>query len=367
MQNTLALGGLNEMGVPSGNATLQLALTQRLLSQTKPPGSLGVLESLGLRLGLLQGTLSPSVERARICVFAGSHGVACAGVSAFPSEVTPQMVANFLAGGAAVCVLARAAGAELHVVDVGVEGANPDWKQTATFFARSQGPGTHSFLETRAMSSDACDGALAAGREQVQLALKEGIQVIGIGEMGIGNTTAAAALCAALLPAPPDAITGRGTGVDDAGLARKRAAVRTALELHATPLTGSHAARHWLESVGGFEIAAMTGCILAAAEARLPIVVDGFIASAAALVAARLEPAALEVCFFAHQSAESGHALVLHALGATPLLSLGMRLGEASGAALALPLLKAAARLLCEMATFESAGVHSGAGEPHAL
>ncbi len=343
---------------PASAEALLRALTLRLDSQTKPPGSLGVLESLGLRIGMLQGTLTPSAERSRICVFAGNHGIVSEGVSAFPSEVTLQMVGNFLEGGAAICVLARLSEASLHIIDAGVSPqAAAKWTAFDTFFPRAQRAGTRSFLEGRAMTSQECDAALQAGREQVHLAARDGIQILGIGEMGIGNTTSAAALCCALLNAEPSSIVGRGTGVDDAGLERKRSAVARALQFHHTNLENGDAARHWLEAVGGYEIAAMTGCILEAADARLPLVVDGFIATAAALVASRLKPKSLEVCFFAHQSAEGGHPLVLAALGATPLLSLGLRLGEGSGVALALPLLRAAARLMCEMATFETAGV----------
>jgi nicotinate-nucleotide--dimethylbenzimidazole phosphoribosyltransferase len=207
------------------------------------------------------------------------------------------------------------------------------------------------------MSAPECDAALEAGREQVRLALADEVDVLGIGEMGIGNTTSATALCAALLPAKASAVAGLGTGVDASGLARKVQVVERALETYAVNLHDETSARHWLECVGGYEIAAMTGCILAAAAAGLPLLVDGFIASAAALVAVRMDPAALECCLFAHQSAEAGHALLLEKLGGTPLLHLGLRLGEGTGAALAFPLLRAAARLLSEMATFESAGV----------
>jgi nicotinate-nucleotide--dimethylbenzimidazole phosphoribosyltransferase len=343
---------------PSGRAALKRALLQRLSVQTKPPGSLGLLESTGLQLGLLQNTLSPKVESFRVCVFAGSHGIAARGVSAYPAEVTAQMVGNFLSGGAAICVLARAAGASLHVVDTGVDAPDVAWPlQSANFFRRAVRKGTRCFSQERAMSAQECGAAMDAGREQVLLALADGIDLLALGEMGIGNTTSAAALCAALLPAPAAAVAGRGTGVDAVGLARKIEVIEQALKTYVVILHDKTSARYWLECVGGFEIAAMTGCILAAAEASLPLLVDGFIASAAALVAVRMNPAALECCFFAHQSAEAGHALLLEQLGVVPLLHLGLRLGEGTGAALAFPLLRAAARLLSEMATFESAGV----------
>jgi nicotinate-nucleotide--dimethylbenzimidazole phosphoribosyltransferase len=343
---------------PSGRAALERALLHRLSVQTKPPGSLGLLESTGVRLGLLQNTVSPRAETFRVCVFAASHGIAARGVSAYPAEVTAQMVGNFLAGGAAICVLARAAGASLHVVDAGVDAPDAAWPGPGTyFFQRAARKGTRCFSREPAMSAQECDSAMEAGREQARLALADGVDVLAIGEMGIGNTTSAAALCAALLPAPAAVVAGLGTGVDAAGLTRKIQVIEQALETYTVNIHDETLGRHWLECVGGYEIAAMTGCILAAAEANLPLLVDGFIASAAALVAARMDPAALECCFFAHQSAEAGHALLLEKLSATPLLHLGLRLGEGTGAALAFPLLRAAARLLSEMATFESAGV----------
>ena len=343
---------------PQSGALLERALLRRLSVQTKPPGSLGLLEDVAVRLGRIQGSLSPKAETFRMCVFAGSHGIAARGVSAYPAEVTAQMVGNFLAGGAAICVLARAAGASLHVIDTGVDSPDPTWPvDGAHFFQRATRRGTRCFSRERSMTAPECDAALEAGREQVRIALADGVDVLGIGEMGIGNTTSAAALCAALLPANASEVAGLGTGVDASGLARKVQVIEQALETYTVNLHDKTCARHWLECVGGYEIAAMTGCILAAAEAGLPLLVDGFIASAAALVAVRMDPAALECCFFAHQSAEAGHALLLEKLGVTPLLHLGLRLGEGTGAALAFPLLRAAARLLSEMATFESAGI----------
>lgn len=209
-----------------------------------------------------------------------------------------------------------------------------------------------------------CEQALEAGREQALLALADGVDVLALGEMGIGNSTSASALCAALLPAPATAVVGQGTGIDPIRLKRKIQFVDNAVEKYAGDGRGHEAGRFWLEHVGGLELAAMVGCILAASEAGLPLLVDGFIASAAALVAARMDPSTLDCCFFAHRSAEPGHALVLETLGATPLLQLGMRLGEGTGAALAFPLLRAAARLLSEMATFESAGVSEALPHP---
>lgn len=361
MQDSLISGGLAQIDASAERVALQHALAKQFLSQTKPPGSLGMLESIAQRLALLQNTLTPRTEKARICVFAGSHGIARFGVSAYPTEVTLQMVSNFLAGGAAVCVLARAANASLHIINTGVEGdPDPAWMNNPAYFHRSQRAGTRPFTLEKAMTPAECSASMSAGREQAELAIRDGVDLLAIGEMGIGNTTSAAALCAALLQLSPEQVTGRGTGVDDSGLARKRHTVAEAILKHKSDTPLHDSPKHWLEAVGGYEIAAMTGTILAASELRLPIIIDGFIATAAALVASRLTPNALDVCFFAHQSDEHGHRILLEHLGVSPILSLGMRLGEASGAALALPILRASARLLCEMATFESAGV-SGA------
>lgn len=343
--------------------SLRNALQQRIDQQTKPPGSLGQLEEIGLRLGLLQSSLTPSLRKPGVSVFAASHGIAHEGVSAFPASVTAEMVGNFLRGGAAVCVLARCAGASLRVVDVGVDApADCAWRALPGLHGRPIARGTASFVRQPAMTPDQCDAALEMGAHEVGEVLQAGTDILALGEMGIGNTTSAAALCAALLAVDPVAVTGRGTGVDDAGLCRKQKLIAESLALHrphAPPATKepTAVARFWLEHVGGFEIAALTGCILAAHRARLPVVIDGFIVSSAALVAAHLNPACLEVCFFAHRSAESGHGMVLEHLQVTPLLSLGMRLGEGSGAVLALPLLQAAACLVSEMASFASAGV----------
>lgn len=331
------------------------AAQRRIAAKTKPPGSLGRLETVAVRLAWMQRNLMPQVRRKRICVFAGSHGIAAAGVSAYPSEVTWQMVLNFLDGGAAINVLARHGGIEVHVVDAGVDA---DWPEPVRarpdFFVRKLRRGTRNFLEERAMTPAECDCALQAGREQAQLAAANGIQLLGIGDMGIGNTTAASALFAALLGLDAREVVGRGTGVSDAGIERKLEAVAGALRKH---VPGAVSARDWLEAVGGYEIVAMTGTILEATTRRLPAVVDGFIATAAAAAAFLIEPACREYTFFAHRSGERAHGAVLAALDADPLVDLGMRLGEGTGAALAMHLIDAAAKIMCEMATFESAGV----------
>jgi nicotinate-nucleotide--dimethylbenzimidazole phosphoribosyltransferase len=336
------------------------AAQRRIDAKTKPPGSLGKLETIAVRLAWIQQNLMPQARRKRICVFAASHGIAAAGVSAYPSEVTWQMVLNFLEGGAAINVLARHGGIEVHVVDAGVDA---DWAEPVLarpdFFVRKPRRGTRNFLEERAMTPAECDAALQAGREQARLAAANGIHLLGIGDMGIGNTTAASALLAALLGLDAQDVVGRGTGVSEIGVECKARAVARALQRHAPDAATP---RDWLEAVGGYEIAAMTGTILEAAAHRLATVVDGFIATAAAAAAFLIEPACREFSFFAHRSDERAHGAVLAAIGADPLIDLGMRLGEGTGAALAMHLIDAAAKIMCEMATFESAGV-SGPAE----
>ncbi len=287
-------------------------------------------------------------------VFAADHGLAAHGVSAYPSDVTWQMVENFLAGGAAVSVLARQNGLALTVVDAGVR---HDFAPRACLLLCKVAPGSADALAGPAMTSAQCAQALAAGRDVVK-----GLpgNALLLGEMGIGNTSAAALLLARLAGAPIEDCCGRGTGLDDAGLARKQAVLRHVLARHADAITPLQA----LAVLGGLEIAMLCGAVLQAALERRVIVVDGFIASSAVLVAARLQPAVLSRCVFAHCSDEAGHGLMLRALGATPLLQLGLRLGEGSGAALAWPLLVSACRVLQEMASFESAGVSTRSEAP---
>jgi len=342
---------------PASIESLRAAAQQKIDTKTKPPGSLGKLEKLAVRLATITGSLEPRIDRQRLFVFAGSHGVTARGVSAYPSEVTRQMVLNFLGGGAAINVLARHAGIELHVVDVGVGG---DWPEEALacpcFFDRKVRAGTRDFASERAMTDEECERALEAGREQVRLARRDGIELIGIGEMGIGNTTSASALYAALFNLRADKVTGRGTGVTDENVLLKARVVDEAMELHA-PHETEPRARYWLEAVGGYEIAAMVGVVLEAANLNLPVVVDGFIATSAAAIAFSLEPKCREIAFFSHRSNERAHGVMLETMGVEPLLDFDLRLGEGTGAALAMPLLTASAKILCEMATFASAGV----------
>jgi nicotinate-nucleotide--dimethylbenzimidazole phosphoribosyltransferase len=326
---------------------LALALQRRIDGKTKPLGALGALESLALRIGLVLGSETPRLIAPQLVVFAADHGLAAQGVSAYPPDVTWQMVENFLAGGAAVSVLARQHGLALTVVDAGVR---HDFAPRPGLLQRKIGPGTADALQGPAMSAAQCSAAIDAGREVLQ-ALPGNALLLG--EMGIANSSAAALLLARLAGLAVADCTGRGTGLDDAGLARKQAVLQAVLARHAEATTPLAA----LAAFGGFEIAMMCGAVLQAALERRVVVVDGFIASSAVLVAARLQPAVLSRCVFAHRSDEAGHGLMLQALDATPLLQLGLRLGEGSGAALAWPLLESACRLLDEMASFASAGV----------
>ena len=320
-------------------------------TKTKPPGSLGRLESLGLQIGLIQRTLRPRIERPAIIVFAGDHGIAAEGVSPFPQEVTVQMVANFIAGGAAINALSKASGMTLEVVDAGVASASP---AAAGFVdAAIRRGGTRNFAHEPAMTRDEVLQAIEQGAERVRFHAALGTNVIGFGEMGIANTSAAACLMSRICNVEIDACVGRGTGLDDAGLIHKRNVLAAALKKHAASTDPIET----LATFGGFEIAMIAGAFLAAAEARMTILVDGFIVTSALLVAHALNPAVLDYCVFAHASDETGHRRMLEHFNAAPLLQLGLRLGEGTGAALALPLLRAAVAFINEMASFESAGV----------
>jgi nicotinate-nucleotide--dimethylbenzimidazole phosphoribosyltransferase len=324
------------------------ARLQALLdNKTKPLGALGRLESLALRLGLILGSEAPALEAPQMLVCAADHGLAARGVSAFPSDVTWQMVENFLSGGAAVSVLARQHGLALTVVDCGVR---RDFQPRPGLVQRRIAAGTADASAGPAMTAAQCRKAIANGREVVR-ALPGNVLLLG--EMGIGNSSAAALLLARLANLDIDGCTGAGTGLDAAGLTRKRAVLREVLALHAAAVAPLDA----LAAFGGFEIATLVGAVLQAAHERRVIVVDGFIASAAVLVAQALAPHVAQRCVAAHSSAEPGHAAMLRQLGLAPLLDLGLRLGEGSGAALAWPLLESACRILREMASFASAGV----------
>jgi nicotinate-nucleotide--dimethylbenzimidazole phosphoribosyltransferase len=332
---------------PIDDPALTARVRRALDAKTKPVGALGRLESLALAIATITGRERPRLADPQLVVFAADHGIAARGVSAYPPEVTAQMVANFLAGGAAVSVLARQHGLALTVVDCGVRG---DLAPRPGLVVAKTARGTADASVGPAMTPAQRDAAIAHG---AALAGALPGDALLLGEMGIGNTSAAALLMSRLCGLPIDDCTGRGTGLDDAGLARKRAVLRAALEANATAVAPLDA----LAALGGLEIATMTGAVLEAARRRRVIVVDGFVTTAAVAVAGAIAPAVLQRCVFAHLSAEHAHARWLAEIGARPLLALDMRLGEGSGAALAWPLLESACRILAEMASFDEAGV----------
>jgi nicotinate-nucleotide--dimethylbenzimidazole phosphoribosyltransferase len=346
----------SRIGPPDTGAEVEAR--RRLDQLTTPPGSLGRLEELAVRLAGIAGTCPPPLRDPVIFTLAGDHGVVAQGVSAYPQIVTAQMVENFLRGGAAVNVLARHAAARVVVADLGVASPlapHPDLRDLKV------APGTADMTRGPAMTRGQAIQAIEAGIGLVETEQLRGADLVGTGEMGIGNTTAASALVAALTGATAESVTGPGTGVDAAGRRRKVEAIRRAL-VHNAPDPAD--ALDTLAKVGGLEIAGLVGVILAGAAHRLPVVLDGFIAGAAALVAVRLEPAARGSLIAAHRSAEPGHARVLEALGLEPYLELDMRLGEGTGAALCIDLARAAVSVLTEMATFKSAGVSDRADGP---
>lgn len=326
---------------------LAAQLAQAINNKTKPLGSLGALEALAHQIGMIQQTRDISLHKPAILVFAGDHGVVAEGVSAYPQDVTWQMVENFLARGAAINVFAQQNSCALHVIDAGV---NHDFGPRTGLVDRKLAHGTRNFAQEPAMSRETCEAALAAG-----MALAGDIEgnVIGFGEMGIGNTTAAAALMHKLTGIPVAQCVGAGTGLSAEGVLHKQRVIEAAVERHSS----AQAPLDVLATFGGLEIAMMAGAMLKAAERRMVLLVDGFIVTSALLVAARIQPAILDYCVFSHCSNESGHQQMLEHLNARPLLQLGLRLGEGTGCALALPLLHAAVNFLNQMATFESAQV----------
>lgn len=325
-----------------------LARQQQL---TKPAGSLGQLETLAVQLAGLQGQVKPSVDQVWIAIFAGDHGVVAEGVSAYPQAVTGQMLLNFVSGGAAISVLARQLDAQLEVVDLGTVTSSLDLPGVRHL---NIGAGTANFVNGPAMTEAQGRLALHAGRDSVLRARESGAQLFIGGEMGIGNTTAASALACALLECQVSDLTGPGTGLNAQGVSHKVAVIERALARHAAQRGD---ALHTLFNLGGFEIAALVGAYLACAQEGVVVLVDGFICTVAALVATRLNPACREWLLFGHRGAEPGHGHVLQSLDAQPLLELGLRLGEGSGAALAVPLLRLACALHGQMATFAEAAV----------
>lgn len=318
---------------------------------TKPPGALGKLEALAIRLAAMQGREKPQMGQVHISVFAGDHGVAEEGVSLFPQAVTAEMVKNFARGGAAISVLAQQLGATLEVVNLGTAF---DTGELPGVLQCNLGKGTANFAQTAAMTESQLAAALRAGNDSAARAAKAGATLFIGGEMGIANTTAAAALACTLLNLQPQHLAGPGTGLDQCGVRHKAAVVARALALHAAHLKEP---LEVLRRLGGFEIAALTGAFIGCAQRGTPVLVDGYITTAAALLAVRIQPGVADWLMYAHRSAEPGHILMLDALQAEPLLNLGMRLGEGSGAAVAVPLLQLACALHNDMATFAEAGV----------
>ena len=346
--------------IQPADATIGAAATQRLASLTKPPGSLGALETLLVRLAAATGYVAPHFAKPIVLLAAADHGVVAEGVSPYPQAVTAQMVQNFLAGGAAINALAANANAAVIVVDAGVASDLADLPGLVRVALRH---GTANLLREPAMQRDDALAMVLAGAQLIEQAAVQEMDLLALGEMGIGNTTAAACITAVMAQITPEQATGRGTGLDDAGLAHKCNVVATALARAQVSPADPFGV---LAELGGFEIALLVGATLAAAAQRIPIILDGYITTSAALIAAALAPNLRDYLVAAHRSAEPGHRAALATLGLTPLLELDLRLGEGSGAALAIPLIQGATRVMREMATFVSAGVEErrAGGEP---
>lgn len=334
---------------PSADHHQQASNRQAIL--TKPPGSLGELENVAVRLAALQQRDTPSLDAAWISIFAADHGIAEEGVSAFPQEVTKAMLGNFLAGGAAINALANLQAAQLEVINVGVKQCDEGFEG---LIQQSVAEGTANFTQQAAMTAQQLSQALDVGRDAVQRAAVSRSDIFIGGEMGIANTTSASALACAILNLPADKLVGAGTGVNAQGIRKKQQVIETALKHHQQQLNSPLSI---LQYLGGFEIAALVGAYIHCGQIGMPVIVDGFISSTAALIAVNIQPNLAAWLFYGHQSEEAGHQHVLAALKAYPLLNLNMRLGEASGAALALSILRAACQLHQQMATFEEAGI----------
>lgn len=342
---------MNNLRITPVSTALKAALQDKIDQKTKPPGSLGKLEAIALQAGLIQNTLTPVISHPAIIVFAGDHGIAADGqVNPFPQAVTAQMVYNFLQGGAAINVFCRQHQLSLTVVDAGV---NHEFPAHPLLKNRKMGMGTQNFLHMPAMSLDQCKLAMQAGAEEVKLLHAQGCNTIGFGEMGIGNTSAAALLMSHFTQIPVASCTGTGTGSNVQQLAQKRAILQQVMAKHASPASAEQA----LATFGGFEIAMICGAIQQAAALQMLVVIDGFIVTAALLAAAAMQPAVKDYCIFAHCSEEQGHKAMLQYLNVAPLLQMDMRLGEGTGAALAIPLIQSAVAFLQEMASFNSAQV----------
>jgi nicotinate-nucleotide--dimethylbenzimidazole phosphoribosyltransferase len=326
----------------------------KLDHKTKPIGSLGRLEEFACRFAAITGGMTPSVTKKTIFTFAGDHGVVEEGISAFPREVTPQMVFNFLQGGAGVNVLARHSGAEVLVVDIGVDFP---FEEMPGLIRKKIASGTRNFTKGPAMTRDEALAAIGVGIELADLAKAEGVTLVGTGEMGIGNTTPSSAIIAAISGLSPRQVTHRGTGISDSALENKIRVIERGLAVN---LPDPHDPIDVLAKVGGLEIGGIAGLILGCAANRIPVVVDGFISTAGALIASELHPSVKEYLFAAHRSVEIGHGFMLERIGVEPILDLGLRLGEGTGAALAMGIIEAAVKVLNEMATNAEAGVAEG-------
>jgi nicotinate-nucleotide--dimethylbenzimidazole phosphoribosyltransferase len=337
--------------IPELNQSAMQAAEKRQNTLTKPPGSLGQLEAISIQMAGITGQNQPLLKEKAVITMAGDHGVAAEGVSAFPAEVTPQMVGNFLKGGAAINVLSQQIDARVVVVDMGV---NFDFEDHPHLLKHKIAPGTQNIAQGPAMSREQASQAIQTGLSVLNAQADRGLDILATGDMGIGNTTPSAAIACAITGHPPEEIVGRGTGVDDEGLKRKISAVSRALDVNQPDPEDS---LDILAKVGGFEIGGLTGVILGAAGQGIPVVIDGFISTAAAMLAVNFEPRVRDYLFSAHRSQERGHQIMLDWLELTPLLSLGLRLGEGTGAVLAISLIESACSILREMATFEEAGV----------
>ena len=346
---------------PPLDHSFDAALQDKINNKTKPVGSLGQLEQLALKIGRIQKSLTPQLTKPHILVVAGDHGAAKAGVSAFPQDVTWQMVENFLAGGAAINVFARQNGVGLKIIDAGV--AHEFGPRAGLIDSKISPTGTRNYLLEPAMSTAECSAALARGAEIAHALADEGCTVLGFGEMGIGNSASASLITHALVGTPLVQCIGRGAGLDDTGLARKRDLLAQAVRRAALPADAD--AMTVLAEFGGFEIVLIAGAMLAAAERGMTLLIDGFIVTSAVLAASRLAPNIDDYCIFCHCSAEPGHLAQLKHLGAEPLINLGLRLGEGTGVALAWPLVNAAANFMNQMASFETAGVNDGSSTAH--
>ena len=339
-------------------ASLQQELQRRIDNKTKPPGALGRLEEIALQAGLIQQTMHPVIRNPHIIVFAGDHGIAAGGlVNPFPQAVTAQMVLNFINGGAAINVFCRQHDIGLIVVDAGVNfdfGESVDPKKLVH---AKIGYGTRNYLEGEAMSLEQAQKAIGEGKKIAEIVFQAGCNCIGLGEMGIGNTSSASLIMSFMTGIPIEECVGRGTGVNDTQLEKKIATLKQVFQRHLDPAAGSPDPLNILRRVGGFEIAMMAGAYLKAAELKMIIIVDGFIATAALLIARAMDETVQKNCIFAHTSGEQGHEKMLRYLDARPLLNLEMRLGEGTGAAMAFPVIQSALNFLNEMASFESAGV----------